>query len=148
MQWVARYWPKTIAAPTAKCPLLPPDLDQSCSGCGACGGRVIFDVWTTTLQQRERERETKNCFGLKSKVTFVTARIRPNFQRLWNMSRVGRVTYLKHHTAMNGDWMTKNCFSLKSKVPFVTTRIGPKLQWSRSMRSVYVLVFELPRCNE
>jgi hypothetical protein len=38
-----------------KFPLLLPDLDQTCSRCGVWGGRVTFDIWTTTVQCLVRE---------------------------------------------------------------------------------------------
>jgi hypothetical protein len=74
------------------------------------------------------ESRTKKCFGLKSKVPFITDRLQPNLQRLGGMRRVYHVVLLSDPTPILGELRTKYCFDFMSKVPFITERLQPNLQ--------------------
>jgi hypothetical protein len=82
-----------------------------------------FACWT------RRDIGTKNCFGLKSKVPFFTARFRSNLHWLWRMGRECHVWCFSQPATMRGQIGTKNSFGLKSKVSFVTARFRPNLHW-------------------
>jgi hypothetical protein len=58
---------------------------------------------------------TKTCSSLKTKVTSVTARFRPNLQWLWRMGTKCHMWCLSHPTAIGGGIGTKNCLGVKSK---------------------------------
>jgi hypothetical protein len=64
----------------------------------------------------------KTCFGLKSKVPFVTARFRHNLHWLWGMWRESCVWCLSHAASMFGEIGTKSRFSLTSISPFFSAR--------------------------
>jgi hypothetical protein len=106
LQFEAWWEQESISAWRVKCPLLLFDFYHTCAVCGTCGWSATCGVWVTRLQCEATG--TRNCFGLKSKVPFVTALFRPNLHWLWIMWRECHVWCFIYHSAMRSQIGTRN----------------------------------------
>jgi hypothetical protein len=125
LQYDARWGLTIVSASRAKCPSLLPYFDKTTTW---HMGRECH-VWCLRHPAAiRREMGTKNCLGVKGRVSIFTARCRPNCHWLWRMGMECHVWYLSNLIAMRGEIGTKNSLCFKRKAAFVTARFRTKLQ--------------------
>jgi hypothetical protein len=78
---------------------------------------VLFSDSTAIL----RERKTKNCYDLKSKVPSITERLEPNLHCLYRKRREYHVALLSDPTAILGEIRKKNFWTSRVKCTSLLT---------------------------
>jgi hypothetical protein len=79
-----------------KYPFLLLEFDQTSTGCVECGGGGSVILYLSQPAAMLCGIGKKNCFGVKSKVPFVTARFRRNLHSVWNMESKKICKHVKH----------------------------------------------------
>jgi hypothetical protein len=86
-------------------------------------------MWCLSHPSETRvETGTRNSFGLKSRVAFVSARLRPNMQRLCRFCSECQEWYMSQSVVIRGEIEKTNCYSPMSQFPLVITRLLPTLR--------------------
>jgi hypothetical protein len=85
LQFEARYGQENVSASRVEYPSLLTDLNLNCTACNTCTEcHVAYFSHRTAMRG---EIWMKNCFGLRSKVPFITDRLQPNLHCLKRICR-------------------------------------------------------------